>query len=107
MSIEKDGDMEAQDKVGGALADANDENGPLLGSLEDASTASETYYQSPEARTKNLNAKLGQSPWMVPTPKPKYDADSFEDPVCDRFWKGIWVACASRNVGFFFRFPRS
>jgi len=106
MSIEKNAGMEAQEKVGGALGDANDENRPLLGSPEDASTASETYYQSSDARSKNLNAKPGQSPWTVPSPRPEFDADSFEDPLCDRFWKCIWVACAARNVGgFLFYFP--
>ena len=102
---EKSADMEAPEKVGGALGDANDENGPLLGSLEDASTASETYYQSSETRSKNMNAKPGQSPWTVPSPRPKFDADSFEDPICDRFWNCIWVACAARNVGVFFSIP--
>jgi phospholipase D1/2 len=103
MSIEKDAGMEAQDKVGDALADESDEKGPLHGSLDDSSTASETYYQSSDAWSKNLNAKPSQSHWTVPTPRPKYDADSFEDPICDTFWKYIWVACAARNVGVFFR----
>lgn len=99
VSNEKSTGMEAQEKVGGAVADANVENRTLLGSLEDASTSSETYYQPSETRSKNLNAKPSQSPWTLPTPKPEYDADSFEDPVCDKFWKGIWAACAARNVG--------
>ena len=99
VSNEKNTSMEAQEKVGGAVADANVENRTLLGSLEDASTSSETYYQPSETRSKNLNAKPSQSPWTVPTPRPEYDADSFEDPICDMFWKGIWTACAARNVG--------
>lgn len=107
MPIEKDAGMEAQDKVGGSLADANGENVPLSGPLEDSSTASETYYQSSDARSKNLNAKPSQSFWTIPTPRPKYDADSFEDPVCDRFWKYIWAACAARNVGAFIRFRKA
>jgi phospholipase D1/2 len=97
MSIEKDAGTEAQDKVGGSSAGENGEN---------SSTASETYYQTSDARSKNLNAKPSQSFWTVPTPKPKYDADSFEDPVCDRFWKGIWVACATHNVGVLFDSPK-
>jgi phospholipase D1/2 len=47
---------------------------------------------------KYMRTKSGQSPWTVPTSRPKYNADSFEDPVCDEFWKDIWEACASRNV---------
>ena len=52
------------------------------------------------ARTlrKQLSAKPGQSPWTVLTPKPKYDANSFEDPISDEFWTDIWVACAVHNV---------
>ena len=108
MSIEKNASIDAPERVGDALADANVENGPLLDLFEDESTTSETYYQPSDAPSKYLNAKPGQSPWTVPTPRPKYDADSFEDPICDRFWKGIWAACAERNVGVFFsRFPRS
>ncbi|KAH9080301.1 phospholipase D [Lactarius deliciosus] len=50
---------------------------------------------------KQLNAKPGQSPWTLLTPKPKYDANSFEDPVSDEFWTNIWVACAVHNTEIF------
>jgi len=52
---------------------------------------------------KHLNAKSSQSPWTIPTPRPKYDADSFEDPICDEFWDDIWVACAAHNTEIFRR----
>lgn len=88
---------------------------------KDASLASKTYSQSSHARigknendgdeqkaqrARNLlrkypNIKLGQSSRTVPTQKPKFDANSFEDPLCDEFWEGIWVASAVHNVGVY------
>ncbi|KAH9028647.1 phospholipase D [Lactarius hengduanensis] len=50
---------------------------------------------------KQPNAKPGQSPWTILTPKPKFDANSFEDPVSDEFWTNIWVACAVHNTEIF------
>ena len=56
--------------------------------------------EAPRARTlrKQLSTKPGQSPWTILTPKPKYDANSLEDPLSDKFWTDIWVACAVHNV---------
>jgi hypothetical protein len=105
--------MKTQEKVGGALADTNVENGPLIRSLVEATMASETYNPPSQAQTgkndvdseeqraprphnlprKHLNSKTS------PHRKPKFDANSFEDPVCDEFWTDIWVACATHNVG--------
>ena len=45
---------------------------------------------------KHLAAK---SPWELPTPRPKVDVRGFDDPVCDAFWKDVWVASAIHNVG--------
>lgn len=92
------------------------ENGHLP---TDAFLASKTYSQPSQVRigkndndgdeqktqrTRNLprkspNVKLGQSSRTVPTQKPKFDANSFEDPLCDEFWEDIWVASAVHNVG--------
>ena len=36
--------------------------------------------------------------WALPTPTPVVDLEGFEDPVCDGFWKNMWVACAVHNV---------
>ncbi|OCH94908.1 phospholipase D [Obba rivulosa] len=47
---------------------------------------------------KHVAAKLGQKPWTLPTPTPKVDPDGFEDPICDEFWKDVWVACAVHNT---------
>ena len=85
----------------------------------DASLAPKAYSQPSQARigkndndgdeqkaqrARNLlrkypNVKLGPSPRIVP--KPKFDANSFEDPLCDEFWEDIWVASAVHNVGVY------
>lgn len=110
-------------EVESVLVEAKDENAQLFGVPADAPLASKTYnhvrmgkndtnveeQKAPRARhlpRKYPNVKLGQSPRTVPTHKPKYDAGSFEDPLCDEFWEDIWVACAVHNVGVH-RFPES
>jgi len=50
---------------------------------------------------KQVAAKLGQKPWTLPTPTPRVDPDGFEDPVCDEFWKNVWLACAVHNTEIF------
>jgi phospholipase D1/2 len=57
-------------------------------------------------RARNLlrkypNVKLGQPSRTVPTQKPKFDANSFEDPLSDEFWYDIWVASAVHNVSVY------
>jgi phospholipase D1/2 len=118
MPNEENAGKEEQETAGSARAEATVENGQFSGALADASEASAAYSQPSRARfgkndadteeqkasrgrnllRKHLNGKSSQSPWTVPTAKPKYDADSFEDPICDEFWKDIWVACAAHNV---------
>ena len=58
--------------------------------------------KAPGARAtirKHLSGKLGNKQWQIPTPTPHVDPHGFEDPICDGFWKGVWVACAVHNVG--------
>ena len=115
-----DESVEREDKEEGGTAPVatNFENGHLP---MDASLAPKTYSQPSQARMgKNDNdgdeqkaqrahnllrkypkVKLGQSPRAVPTQKPKFDANSFEDPLCDDFWEDIWVASAVHNVGVY------
>lgn len=119
---EKIGDESVESKmqgVGGSAPVATKfEDGHLP---KDVSLASKTYSQPSHARigknendgdeqkaqrARNLprkypNVKLGQSSRTVPTQKPKFDANSFEDPLCDEFWEGIWVASAVHNVGVY------
>ena len=57
--------------------------------------------KAPGARAtirKHLSAKLGNKQWALPTPTPHVDPYGFEDPICDEFWKRVWVACAVHNV---------
>lgn len=50
---------------------------------------------------KHLNAKVGMSPWSMPTPTPKVNPNRFHDPLDDKFWKDMWVAVAVHNVSVF------
>ncbi|KAJ3717102.1 hypothetical protein C8R42DRAFT_678000 [Lentinula raphanica] len=95
-------------------------NGELFGAPADASTSPETDNQPPHARShvddadeqeraaprarslirKQLTSKLG-SKWTLPTPRPKVNPQGFDDPVCDEFWKDVWVASAVHNTEIF------
>jgi phospholipase D1/2 len=109
---------EVQEGGGSVPVATKFENGHLP---TDAPLASKTYGQPSQARigkndndgdeqkaqrARNLlrkypNVKLGQSSRTVPIQKPKFDANSFEDPLCDEFWEDIWVASAVHNVGVY------
>ncbi|CDO70864.1 hypothetical protein BN946_scf184801.g57 [Trametes cinnabarina] len=39
--------------------------------------------------------------WQLPTPTPHVDPYGFEDPICDAFWKDVWVASAVHNTEIF------
>ncbi|GBE83213.1 Phospholipase D1 [Sparassis crispa] len=43
-------------------------------------------------------ARLGSKPWSLPTSAPRVDPHGFEDPICDTFWKNVWLACAVHNT---------
>lgn len=121
MFIQEDIECDVQRKVGIPSVEAKVENGQLSGVPADASSVSKMPTQPPYVHMgdndtdaeeqkaqrarhllrKHPNVKLGQSPRTVPTHKPRYDADSFEDPLCDEFWEDIWVACAVHNVGVY------
>ena len=119
--IEEDVESSVSRKVVSPLVETIVENDQMFAMPADASLPSKTSTQPPYVRMgnndtdveeqkaqrarhllrKHPNVKLGQLPRTVPTHKPKYDADSFEDPVCDQFWEDIWVACAVHNVGVY------
>jgi phospholipase D1/2 len=121
MFIEEDVESFVQRKGVSPLVEVIVENGQLFGVPADESLPSKTSTQPPYVRMgnndtdveeqkaqrarhllrKHPNVKLGQLPRTVPTHKPKYDADSFEDPLCDEFWEDIWAACAVHNVGVY------
>ncbi|KAJ3730986.1 phospholipase D [Lentinula guzmanii] len=97
-------------------------DGELFGAPAYASTSPQTDDQPPHARShvddadeqeraaprarslirKQLTSKLG-SKWTLPTPRPKVDPQRFDDPVCDEFWKNVWVASAVHNTEIFRR----
>ncbi|KAI0669199.1 phospholipase D [Trametes maxima] len=63
--------------------------------------ADEEESKAPRARAtlrRHLAAKLGNKTWQLPTPTPHVDPYGFEDPICDEFWKGVWVASAVHNT---------
>ncbi|KAI1794831.1 phospholipase D [Ganoderma leucocontextum] len=60
--------------------------------------------KAPGARAtvrKHLSAKLGNKSWQLSVPTPHVAPHGFEDPICDGFWKGVWVACAVHNTEIF------
>ena len=63
--------------------------------------ADEEEEKAPGARStlrKHLAAKLGNKQWQLPTRTPHVDPYGFEDPICDAFWKDVWLASAVHNV---------
>ncbi|KAF7346165.1 Phospholipase [Mycena sanguinolenta] len=94
------------------------DDGDLYGAPADASKSAKTDDQPPHARSgvddaseeekaapgarsllrRHLGAKLGSKTWTLPTPRPKVDPNGFEDPICDAFWKDVWVASATHNT---------
>ncbi|KAI0632459.1 phospholipase D [Trametes polyzona] len=63
--------------------------------------ADEEESKAPGARStlrKHLASKLGNKSWQLPTPTPHVDPYGFEDPICDQFWKDVWVASAVHNT---------
>jgi len=113
------GDTEdTQQNTKGFLEQARTEDGELYGAPADASKspqhdnepphersgivdASDQEQAAPEARAnlrKNLTGKSNGKAWTLPTSTPKVDPQGFEDPISDKFWQNVWVACAVHNV---------
>lgn len=88
-----------------ANADPRDKEPPHPPSAK--TDADEEEEKAPGARAtlrKHLAAKFAGSTkassktWSLPTVTPEVDPYGFEDPICDEFWKNVWVACATHNV---------
>ncbi|KZT27381.1 phospholipase D [Neolentinus lepideus HHB14362 ss-1] len=65
--------------------------------------ASEEEQEVPGARSilrQHLTVRLNTK-WTLPTPRPAVDPNEFEDPICDEFWKNVWVASAVHNTEIF------
>jgi phospholipase D1/2 len=107
-----------QQHANGSPEQARTEDGELYGAPADASKSLQYDDEPPHERSgvvdasdqeraavevranlrKNLTAKPNGKAWTLPTPTPKVDPQGFEDPICDKFWKNVWVACAVHNV---------
>ena len=46
----------------------------------------------------HLSPRIGGKPWTLPVPGPIVNPHGFEDPICDEFYKDVWVAAAVHNV---------
>ncbi|TDL17878.1 phospholipase D, partial [Rickenella mellea] len=99
-------------------ARVQDGTGELYGAPADASKNPQTDDEPPHARSgnndateeeeaavqargiirKHLSVKVGAKPWTLPTPTPEVDPHGFEDPISDKFWKNVWVACGVHNT---------
>ncbi|KAJ7645486.1 phospholipase D [Mycena polygramma] len=113
---EANGKMPAQDNE--QPEEPRTDDGDLFGAPADASGSAKVDDQPPHARSgvndaseeekaapgarsilrRHMAAKLGSKTWTLPTPRPKVDANAFEDPISDEFWKNVWVASASHNT---------
>ncbi|CAO1628953.1 unnamed protein product [Parajaminaea phylloscopi] len=53
--------------------------------------------QREEAR-RRINAHMSANPWAPPLSVPEIDPHAFTDPVCDSFYKDMWLAVAVHNT---------
>ena len=73
----------------------------------DRSSPSQDEEEAVQARhsvRKHMAAKFGSRNWVLPVPTPEVDPRGFDDPVCDKFWKQTWAACAVHNVRILYSF---
>ncbi|KZP31489.1 phospholipase D [Athelia psychrophila] len=59
--------------------------------------ADEQEAGAPSARA-SIRKNLASKTWTLLQPTPQIDPDGFEDPICDEFWKNVWVAAAVHNT---------
>ncbi|KIY71705.1 phospholipase D [Cylindrobasidium torrendii FP15055 ss-10] len=116
------GALEREKEVGKYVpAEPRTSDGDLFGAPADASRSAKSDNAPPQARSgvddadeeekmaprarstirRHLQAKLSNKTWTVPTVRPQFDKDSFEDPVVDHFWEDIWLAAAVHNTEIF------
>ena len=86
-------------------APASSEGDQPSGGLQSKNDVDEESEKALSARAtlrKNLVSRVASKSakglYTLPTPTPFVDPHGFEDPVCDEFWKDVWVACAVHNV---------
>ncbi|KAL1715411.1 hypothetical protein EV715DRAFT_256257 [Schizophyllum commune] len=99
-------DLRAEDDtLFGAPADAlRADDGPpaTRPGVNDADADEKAAPAARDTIRRHMAAKnMGSKTWTLPTPRPKVDPEGFEDPVCDEFWKGVWLASAAHNTEIF------
>ncbi|ESK89222.1 spo14 [Moniliophthora roreri MCA 2997] len=106
---EASGEQDQQAKVDGELygapADATNSpqavNEPTQTGVNDADEQERAAPGARDTLRRHLASKMGNKVWTVPTPRPRVDPNGFADPVCDAFWKNVWVASAVYNTEIF------
>jgi phospholipase D1/2 len=86
----------------GAPADAmpNDKEPPHARepTKEDADDQEKAGVRARTLLRKHLGVRLGTRNWTLPTPAPIIDPHGFDDPICDEFWKDVWISAAVHNT---------
>jgi phospholipase D1/2 len=96
----KDGSGEKYGAPALASTDPQMDNQPphLPDETVDADSTEKAAVSARKTLRKHLDARVGHKPWTVPTPKPVVDPNRFEDPVCDSFYKDVWMVAAAHNT---------
>ena len=97
----QDGSHQKYGAPADAMKDDKTDNQPphARSRVEDATSDEEEAVGARKIIRQHLNAKVGSKFWTLPTSGPDVDPHGFADPVCDKFWKNVWVASAVHNVG--------
>ena len=67
-------------------------------SREDANEEEKSAVRARALLRKHLGVRLGSKNWTTPTPAPIIDPHGFDDPVCDEFYKDVWISAAVHNT---------
>ncbi|KAF8509648.1 phospholipase D [Hysterangium stoloniferum] len=70
---------------------------------DDSNDTEKTVLHARSTLRKHLSSRVGVKPWTLPVPGPIIDPNGFEDPICDAFFKDIWVAAAVHNTEIYRR----
>ncbi|KIY44775.1 phospholipase D [Fistulina hepatica ATCC 64428] len=66
--------------------------------VNDANEDEKTALRARSSLRKHVMSRLTSSVWTLPTPRPDVEPHGFEDPVCDSFWRDVWVGSAVHNT---------
>jgi phospholipase D1/2 len=95
-----DGSSELYGAPADASNDAQTDNQPLHArqGKDDSIDTEKAAVRGRSILRKHLSSRIGTKPWTLPVPGPIIDPHGFEDPICDEFYKDVWVAAAVHNV---------